>query len=450
MNKQTIPIKGMHCRSCEILLEEKLKELPEVKNVRVIYKKNEAVIYSDLPISTEKIKSTVEAAGYRIGINDTKPWLSRDHQTYKQIGLSLIVLLLLYFIGKKLGLFNLSTSDSNNPSSLAVILVVGLTAGFSTCMALVGGLILGISARHAEKHPEATPVQKFQPHIFFNLGRITSYFLLGGLIGLIGKAFQLSSLTLGTLTIIVGLVMLILGLQLTEIFPRLSNGRLTLPPALSNLLGIKKYDKKEYRHTNSAILGALTFFMPCGFTQAMQLYAMSTGSFISGAFIMGTFALGTAPGLLGIGGLAAAFRGNFAKKFFKFAGVLVVALALFNLLNGYRLIGGGDLFATNKPKISEQSDPNIVSENGIQIVNMTQTSSGYSPNYFTIKINVPVRWIVDSTDVNSCSSSLLLPKLNIKKFLAPGQNVIEFTPTQKGVLNFTCAMGMYPGKFIVN
>jgi sulfite exporter TauE/SafE len=162
-----------------------------------------------------------------------------------------------------------------------VVLIVGLTAGISTCMALVGGLVLGISARFSEKHPEASPAQKFRPHIFFIIGRIISYFILGGVIGLLGKAFQLSGPSLGFLTIIVGVVMLILGAQLTEIFPRLSNGGLTLPSSISKFLGIKKHHQKEYSHTNSVLTGALTFFLPCGFTQAMQLYAMSTGKFLN-------------------------------------------------------------------------------------------------------------------------------------------------------------------------
>ncbi|NCP77121.1 sulfite exporter TauE/SafE family protein [bacterium] len=41
--------------------------------------------------------------------------------------------------------------------------------------------------------------------------------------------------------------------------------------------------------------GALTFFLPCGFTLAMQAYAITTGSFITGALTMMAFALGTAP-----------------------------------------------------------------------------------------------------------------------------------------------------------
>jgi sulfite exporter TauE/SafE len=318
-------------------------------------------------------------------------------------------------------------------------------------MALVGGLILGISARHSEKHPEATPAQKFRPHLFFNLGRIVSYLFFGGLIGLVGKAFQLSGPILGALTIIVGLVMLLLGLQLTGLFPRLANISFNLPASIPRLFGLKKRHEKEYSHSNSALVGALTFFMPCGFTQAMQLFAMSTGSFWRGALIMGAFALGTAPGLLSIGGLTSVIKGTFAKRFFKFAGVAVVALAILNISNGLNLTGVSSKisFGKNNPtKVSGDAD-GVTLENGFQVVRMTQAGSGYQPNTFTIKKGIPVRWIVDSKDSNTCAASLYSQQLNIKKFLQPGENVFEFNPDKVRTISFSCSMGMYRGSFTV-
>lgn len=451
MNKITIPIKGMHCRSCELLIEEKLKEIPEVKNVQVSYKKSEATIYSKKQLDlfeTTKINRAIQEAGYEVGVDDSESWISKNPSEYADLALSFIILLSLYYFAKGLGLFNISF-NSGNPSSLFVVLIVGLTAGVSTCMALVGGLVLGISARHSEKHPEATPSQKFRPHLYFNLGRIASYFLLGGAIGLIGKAFQLSGMSLGILTIVVGLVMLMMGLQLTEMFPRLSNGGLTLPSSVSKFFGIKKHHEKEYSHMNSAIVGALTFFLPCGFTQAMQLYAMSTGNFLSGALIMGTFAIGTAPGLLGIGGLTSVLKGTFAKKFFKFAGLLVIALSLFNISNGANLTGWKPALKRNIGAEESVNDPNVTLENGVQIVKMDQLAGGYKPNRFTIKKGIPVKWIINSKKPDSCAASILAPKIGVKKFLELGENIIEFTPKETGEIKFSCTMGMYTGKFIV-
>lgn len=445
MPKQEIKIKGMHCRSCEILIADKLKEISGVKNVHINYHSGKAEIVSDEEIAQSEIEKAVQDAGYEIGASE-KPWISKNNDVIRQALFTLVIFVTLYFILKALGFSGINFGSFSKNSGLLAVLVIGLTAGFSTCMAIVGGLVLGISARHAEKHPQATAAQKFRPHLFFNAGRIISYFILGGLIGILGKAFQFSGLTLGLITVGVGLVMLVLGLQLTELFPKLNSGIFTLPPALSRLLGIKKHQEKEYSHGNSFLIGALTFFLPCGFTQSMQLLAISSGNFWSGAMIMGVFALGTMPGLLGVGGFISAVKGEFAQKFFRFVGLAVVFLALLNLSNGFNLLGWKP--ALNK-NIKSNSAAGAPIENGVQIVRMNQLSSGYKPNSFTVKKGIPVKWIVNSLDPGSCAASLYASKFNVRRYLQPGENIIEFTPQETGQFRFSCSMGMYQGVFNV-
>ena len=173
-------------------------------------------------------------------------------------------------------------------------------------------------------------------------------------------------------------------------------------------------------------LGGLTFFLPCGFTQAMQLFAIASGSFWIGSLTMGVFALGTAPGLLGIGGLTSVVKGAFANVFFKFAGIIVIMLALFNISNGLNLTGFSfpSSLASNQSN-SNSVDPNVVLENGVQVVRMNQTSSGYEPNSFTVKKGIPVKWIINSVDPNSCASTIVSPALNIRQTLSAGENVFE-------------------------
>lgn len=449
--KITVPIAGMHCRACEMLIEKKLADIPEVSRSYVNHKKGTAEIhYTTQKPNAREVEEAIREAGYTVGTSAEKPFFSRNISDYKDLGIALLFLVGIYIVLKNFGITNIKIGGGSNPASLPVVLLVGITAGLSTCLALVGGLILGISARHAEKHPEATAMQKFRPHLFFNAGRIISYALLGGLLGSLGSFLQLSGTTMGVVTILVGIAMLMLGLKLVGIFPRLENGGFTLPKGISRFLGIKNHEK-EYSHKSSFITGALTFFLPCGFTQAMQLYAVSTGSFLQGGLIMGVFALGTAPGLLGVGGLTSAVKGIFAKRFFKFAGVVVVLLALFNISNGYTLTGWqlGSALSAEKESQSEKLDPNVTLENGVQIVKMTELSSGYSPNKFTIKKDIPVRWVIDATAPYSCASSLMIPKLNIRKNLKAGENIIEFTPKETGRLVFSCSMGMYTGVFNV-
>lgn len=448
INKTTVSIKGMHCRSCEILIEDELKKIHGVKSCDVSHKKGIAEIYHEEIIEQYSVSNAVKTAGYTLG-KDERKLLSDNPRDYQELAVIVLVATTAFLIAKSQGWVSFHNSTSSDYSSLPVVFLIGLTAGVSTCMALVGGLVLGAAARFSEKHPNASPFEKFKPHVFFNIGRIASYFVLGGVIGYAGSLFQLSTSVLGILTVSVGMIMLLLGGQLIDISPALKRISITFPKSLSRALGIKDMNDSEYSNKNAAVMGALTFFLPCGFTQAMQLYAMSTGDPLAGALTMGTFAVGTAPGLLGVGGLTSLVKGWFARLFFKTAGVVVILLAVFNIQNGMNLLGVPSVFGA----ISSNSGADLTLDtsitNGVQEVRMTQNSSGYSPNSFTVKKDVPVRWIITSEDVNTCAASIVSQKLGVRKVLKLGENIIEFTPTEVGTIRFSCLMGMYNGSFNV-
>ncbi len=437
----------MHCKSCEILVEKNLAHIKRVKKAEADYRGGEAQIYYDKerPKEADLIKA-IEAAGYRVGEADKKHFFSRNGKDYKDLGWAFLFVAVVYYLLKWLGLTNIGANITASPSGLGVVLMIGLVAGFSTCMALVGGLVLGLASKLAEQHPEATPAQKFRPHLYFNAGRIGGYAILGGALGAAGSVFQLSATLTGFLTVLVGAVMLLLGLQLTDISPRINSWKFTLPKGIARVLGLSRHEK-EYSHKNSIIMGALTFFLPCGFTQAMQLYAVSTGSFTKGALVMGLFALGTAPGLLSIGGITSMIKAGGGRRFFKVAGVTVILLALFNLSNGLALAGWN--FDSGSAPAANSKDPNVTLVDGVQIVKMTETYRGYSPNKFTVQKNLPVRWVIDAKDPYSCASSIVMQKFNIRKNLVAGKNIIEFTPTETGAIPFSCSMGMYTGAFYV-
>ncbi len=462
MIKTTINIKGMNCRSCEILIEEKLKQVSGVKNVSINYKTGEARIHSQIALSRNLIEDILKSSGYELGNNEPKALISQNPKEYLDLAISLIILILLYFVFIKTGILNVNFSSIDNPTNLFVVLLVGLTAGISTCIALVGGLILGISARHSEKHPDATSFQKFRPHLFFNLGRIISYFLFGGVVGLIGKAFQLSSPMLGVLTIGVGLTMLILGLQLTQIFPRISSLSITLPKSVSRLFGLKNQKGVEYSHANAMLIGVLTFFLPCGFTQAMQLFAMTSGNFLSGALIMSVFAIGTAPGLLGIGGLASLIKGRFARKFYKFTALIVISLSIYNISTGITLTGvkasfddSGAISKSIETEIQKQTNQdNSSAIDDVQVIKTTFVSvaKDISPSSFTVLAGKPVRLEVDVRENGTgCMSTIMIPGLsNNAQYLQKGKILkLEFTPKKSGTYDITCAMGVKRGELIV-
>ena len=171
----------------------------------------------------------------------------------------------------------------------------------------------------------------------FHVGRIVSFFVLGGVIGAIGSAFTLNVSTTFFLSLLVGLVMLVLGLNLLEIFPWAKK----LQPSMPKFIAKHAHSVSKLNHTLTPLLvGVITFFLPCGFTQSMQLYALTTGSFLNGGLTMLAFALGTLP-VLALVSFSSFSMKNSPKSgvFFKTAGLVVILFAVFNIINSLVVIG---------------------------------------------------------------------------------------------------------------
>lgn len=444
MHQKIIPIRGMHCRSCELLLEDAIGSIQGVMKVKVDFRKGRATIDhgADIP-SQNEIANAVKQAGYEVGEPGKLPWITKNDTDWRYIIFGTVFLGVLYYALRGTGILDFSLDEKEVTTTFALLL--GLVAGVSTCMALVGGLILGVAARHAELHPEATSWQKFRPHLFFNAGRVLGYALLGGLLGALGGFLQISGGILAFLTLAVGAVMILLGIKLTNLSPRISATSFTLPSSISRFFGLSEH-QKEYSHKASMMTGALTFFLPCGFTQAMQLYAISTGDFKTGAIVMGAFALGTAPALLGIGGLSSIMKGTAARIFYAIVGILVIAFGIYNIQSAMAILpasvsSGNEINYTPVASSGSQQD--------VQVIEMTQSASGYSPKTLRVKAGTPVRWVITSESSFTCASSIVVPSLGIRTNLKKGENVIEFTPTEKGSIPYSCSMGMYRGTIIV-
>jgi len=446
--KESFHVKGMHCKSCEVLIEGEVKKISGVSTVYAEFKKRQVIVGGN-GFSRDEVIRAIKDSGYDVGKEDLG-LISTNPRDYRDLILALFLVAAFYILSKSVGFFSLFSYSVGKPN-LAVVFTLGVAAGFSTCMALIGGLVLAISARFSEKHPTSSASQKFRPHLYFNLGRIASYFIFGGIIGALGQGLSPSGSFLGILSIFLGLFMFIIGINLLEIFPRFSGG-LTLPKAISRLLKIGDKKEKEYSHSNSAFLGALTFFLPCGFTQAMQLYAISTQNFVSGAFIMGVFALGTTPGLLGIGSLTSFIkRGTFSGFFFKAVGIVVIILALYNISAGLNLVGFKKYFSKNN--ISQDSNsgevtPPVIFDN-IQVLKSTfNEDQTLKPSKFSVKVSMPTRLEIEAKeDGLGCMGSVMIPGLvNEPKFFEKGKTIIlEFTPQETGRYEITCAMGIPSG-----
>lgn len=434
-------IGGMTCKSCEILLERKLKAVPGIVHVEIRHKTGIARITAEkdrLPKS-ETIESVIRKAGYSL-IDGDAPTLSSvagDGRKWMEIGASLIIIFALY---KLLDAFNLVSLAPSTTGTLSYggIFLIGIAAGTSSCLAVTGGLLLAMAAKYNETHESETTWHKFRPLLQFNIGRLVSYFVLGGAIGMLGQSLTLSTKVTGYLNIAIAVVMFFVALMILEIVPK-GSFPIHLPKRISHAIA----GLSESEHPLAPfLLGAGTFFLPCGFTQSLQLAALASGTFVSGSLIMFIFAVGTLPSLLGISAISSTARGSASRIFLRFSGTLVFILALWNVRSGLVLTGVNLPSSGNAPAAAAQ-----IPVNGVQQITMAVTSQGYVPDTFTIKAGIPVRWSIDGSNAIGCTSIITVPSLGIRKSLAAGENIIEFTAPNKGPIGFSCSMGMVTGTF---
>ena len=440
-----LPVTGMTCRACETKVSRSLGKVPGVARVSVSARRGVARVLVAEPVSRSALTAAVRRAGYEVGRQE-RPWLTSDRRVWRDVATAVAVLALFALVAQATGATEAIGRIGGMTSSggLVVALVLGVAAGLSTCMAIVGGLVLGISARFARAHPDLTTAQKLRPHLAFNTGRVVGFAALGAVMGGLGSAITLDARTVAVLMIVVSLVMGAVGLQLSAVSPRLSGGTVALPARLGRML---RLDRGGYSHRTAFLAGAGSFFLPCGFTQAVQIYALSTGSPGQAAAVMGLFALGTAPGLLGIGGLTAAVRPSAAPTFFRFAGVTVLAFAALNVHGALGVLAPG-LFAPGTAGVQTSVSRNVTLDGDVQVLRTTQVANGYEPAAATVYLGREVRWEIESTAL-TCAAALYAPALGIDAALQAGVNVFTFTPQTVGTIRYSCAMGMYWGSIEV-
>ena len=324
-------VSGMHCNACILLTESELTEHPKVSSARSSLKTHSVEIRGDFGDMTSEdiareLSSLLEKHGYSLSVERVtavKGWTDFKYALPIAVGFAILFVAL-----QKMGIVNLVDAGS---VSYGTAFLIGVIASLSTCMAVVGGLVLSMSATFAKEG------DRVKPQLLFHGGRLVTFFLLGGAIGALGANFSLNTGATFVLSLVIGLVMLILGINLLDVFPWAKQFQPTMPKFLSK----HAYGVSKLNHTLTPLLvGIATFFLPCGFTQSMQLYTLSTGSFMDGALTMLSFALGTLPVLALISFSSFSIQqSSKAGIFFKSAGLIVILFALMNIVNSLVIVG---------------------------------------------------------------------------------------------------------------
>lgn len=324
---------------------------------------------------------------------------------------------------------------------LWLIFLTGLTVGGLTCLAVQGGLLASIIAAREDDDIESGNKKRHTiwPTLAFLTTKLIAYTTLGFVLGAFGGALNISPTVQISMQFIAGAYMIVIALDLLQVHPIFRYAVIQPPKFLTRIVKNQSKSKDLFA---PAFLGAMTIFIPCGTTLAIETLAISSGNAILGATILFIFILGTMPVFFGVGFLTTILGDNFQGKFLKLAGAMVLYLG-FASANGALAAGGLPFVQIDLDGANYQARNNAPTTQNAQI---NITSTGYSPNYIKVKKGEAVNLTLKSINAFSCALAFRIPSLRISKNLQPNDiQQISFVPTKTGQIQFNCSMGMYRG-----
>ena len=220
-------------------------------------------------------------------------------------------------------------------SNYLEIMFIGLL-GSMHCIGMCGGFV----TMYSLNKPLTQPSLPY--HLLYNLGRITTYTFLGGVLGYFGSfaAYVGEHRGIpGAVLLIAGFFMVLMGLNIAGALGK---------RGLFEEMGVTR--TSVFRNTlhrilaldsvwGTFLLGLLLGFLPCGLLYPILIHAAASGGFISGMIIMAVFGISTLPALMGLGFLVSRLQPHIKLAFYRVAAVLIVLLGLRMILRGLSFNG---------------------------------------------------------------------------------------------------------------
>ena len=453
--KRVFHISGMTCGHCEMRVSKAARSVPGVTSAIASFSRNRLEVTYDTEVIDEgtlvsAVTDSVSAAGYRV------QGKGANAQPISKVIPIVIIILALYLVLRYTIGFDFFgyIPKIDSTISLAALFVTGLFTSVH-CIAMCGGINLSQSVGTS-----AAGKGKLRGPVLYNLGRVISYTVIGGVVGGIGSVMFLSETLKAILLALAAVGMLLMGLSMLGWLPYWLTPR--MPRFLAAKIGKKSAGK------GPLVIGLLNGFMPCGPLQAMQLYALATGSILTGALSMFLFSLGTVPLMLGAGALFSVLKGKFAYVIQRVSAVLVVFFAVVMATNAFSLLGLGSSAtldatpaATAAVQEKEASSDSLLQQaldkgylpatldGDVQKIQANLNPSIYP--FIIVQKGIPVELTItaDESSITGCNQTVVFPAYDVKKALTPGDNVITFTPDESGLISYTCWMGMLDGRILV-
>lgn len=211
--------------------------------------------------------------------------------------------------------------------------------GFGHCIGMCGPIVISMSMN-------LKPGNTFWPQVLYHAGRVITYSLLGGIMGLTGSfAMVTSSIALiqkGVL-IFAGIVIVFMGMLMSPWFLQLS--------CFKNGNGMQAFFSKTFGslvRLKSTLtyfpLGLILGLLPCGPVYTVLIASARSGmdapdmvtGFANGMGLMLAFGIGTIPALFLVGKLAGTVRFEHRQIIYKLSSVIMMGVGIYFIVKGIR------------------------------------------------------------------------------------------------------------------
>lgn len=218
-------------------------------------------------------------------------------------------------------------------------LATGFAVGFGHCIGMCGPIVVSL----AMSAPANT---RYIPHLLYQAGRITTYAVLGAIMGLTGSFTGVAAHLAGMQKVVLiaaGLVITLMGLSMGGWLKLGAIFRNGLLPGRIVTKGLQRLSA-----TKSALpfypLGLLLGLLPCGPVYTAMLAAAGAGiespgpfyGIAKGAGLMLAFGLGTVPALFLVARLADLGWIKFKMVIYRVGAILMVVVGFYFIVNGIR------------------------------------------------------------------------------------------------------------------
>ena len=212
-----------------------------------------------------------------------------------------------------------------NGLELTAIISFAFLGSIGHCIGMCGGFIMTYTM--AKVKPSDSKFIQSIYHLSYNLGRVTTYTVLGALFGYFGSLWEINPLIRSIMFTIAGILMVVMGLSFAGKLKFLNS----IEVPISNYSWFKKiftYQMNSGNKSSFFVLGVLNGLFPCGLVYTMLVTATTTSSALYGALVMAVFGIFTIPTLFTFAHIVSLFSGQ------KFRGLMIQLAALTVILFG--------------------------------------------------------------------------------------------------------------------